>query len=560
MLTLAASAQQPANSHKQQFPTMPQPSAVMPQQFRHDMMRPMDKPATGMTLTTDIDAYAADAPGTAKQKKRSISIGRATWRHIRTVQKDAEGNTTRTQDNVVDEKGNYLEKTARSYVSGKLAGGRKYTYAYDEYGNLTKGEAYTLNPKDPENGAWLLDGKDTWEYDASQNMVKHIFQQFDMYTQQLINGSQTDYTYNERGLCTSQTDWNYNNGSWRKLMCQMAEYDEFGSICMNATLSGWDNSINGWTSGEKKVALYKSMKNGDGTYLAVSGGYEWDSAAQDWKIINEETLEYDDYGRIAEQKALHQDNSGSFWGYWYKYEYFANEKTKSYSYSWDDTNKKWTLNEYSISLFDENGCQSHTDVYNGKDELKYGNDYTWQKIMLDPIVYPDIFFVGSETSWSFLAGKEATDLGGGKVEWKNVTIKKTDEFKFASSDWTTFNWGLNYGDQPIPTDQDVRLTSGPSSQNITLDIQTDEVNCESILLDVINGIVHIKTVPTGVSEIGADKARIEVEDGSIAVTGAKQVAVYNAGGSLVGNTARTAVEPGIYMVKADGKTVKVAVK
>lgn len=558
MLTATAFAQQTVGRNPQHPAPMPRQSAAMTlQQSTRDLMRPMDKPSSDIADAPDI---TADAPATPTQKKRSISIGQAVWRHIHTVQKDAEGNIVVTQDNVVDAKGNYLEKTSRSYDNGKLTGGRKNTYAYNDYGNLTEQDAYTLDPKDPLNGDWLLTVKHTFEYDADQNTTKHLSQTLDMYTQELTSGSRTDWTYNDRRQCTSQLDWTYKEGSWTKFMYQTHDYDEFGSMYMHATLSGWDNSINGWTSGEKSVELYKSLHNASGTYLAVNGGYEWDSGAQDWKIINEYTYDYDDYDRPVSQKELHQDSYGKFWGTWFKFDYLPAGKVKRAIYSWNDTNNEWALNTYYISTYDENGCNTHTEGYDGDNCLLYTNDYTWQKITLDPITYPDIFFVGSETQWAFLAGKEATDLGGGTVEWKDITIKKGDEFKFASDDWTTFNWGTSYGDQPIPVDQDVQLTGGPSSRNITLDIQADEVRCESIRLDVVKGIVHIKTAPTGVSDINAAKARVEAKDGCIRVTGARRVAVYNANGSLVGNTALTAVEPGIYVVKADGKTVKVAVK
>ncbi len=46
----------------------------------------------------------------------------------------------------------------------------------------------------------------------------------------------------------------------------------------------------------------------------------------------------------------------------------------------------------------------------------------------------------------------------------------------------------------------------------------------------------------------------------IRVFGASEVAVYDLNGRLVGNSAANTVAPGIYVVKADGVTRKVAVK
>lgn len=66
---------------------------------------------------------------------------------------------------------------------------------------------------------------------------------------------------------------------------------------------------------------------------------------------------------------------------------------------------------------------------------------------------------------------------------------------------------------------------------------------------------------SGISGIEAgDGVTISVVNGSVEVAGAASVAVYDIYGRLVGESASTSVEPGVYVVRADGKVAKVLVK
>lgn len=67
--------------------------------------------------------------------------------------------------------------------------------------------------------------------------------------------------------------------------------------------------------------------------------------------------------------------------------------------------------------------------------------------------------------------------------------------------------------------------------------------------------------PSGVTGIeAAEGLQVSVANGVINVEGAASVAVYDLNGRLIGNTASTSVQPGIYVVFADGKASKVLVK
>ena len=527
--------------------------ALATQAQQRNLRAPLAKPDNPDML--DMPRSAPGALTTTTQKKRVVTIDNKVWRIVRTVVKDAQGDVVSTQNNTLDEKGRYTEKESRRYTDGKLTYGYKYTYAYDDNGNETRSEDYNL---DADNDKWLLTQTDEKTYDGRGNITSETIFNYDGNSQQASSGSKWEYDTNEYGqtLLYAYYDYDVENGKWLGVSRETYVYDYYGNICEQTSLSGWCDE--GWADGSKSVTRY-NYKNGKKFSLAVNGYYMWESDKQDWKIIGELSYDYDEYDRVLNYKELHQDPRGFIWGYWTHYEYIQPEYAKRTRYSWDDDLQNWLPYCYYIDTYDENKCLVHTDTYDAADNsLTYQTDNTWRQFILDPTIYPDVYFVGESTSWEFLDTMTGTDLGDGIVEWRNVTIKKGEQFKFAAGSWD-INWGLSLrDDSPAPVNKEVQLER--NGYNITVQMDAEETTFTSIRLNIVKGTLFLETAATGVSEIDASNAEIAVSGNRIRVTGAKQVAVYNASGALVGNTAETTVEPGVYMVKADGKTAKVAVK
>lgn len=78
-----------------------------------------------------------------------------------------------------------------------------------------------------------------------------------------------------------------------------------------------------------------------------------------------------------------------------------------------------------------------------------------------------------------------------------------------------------------------------------------------------NYIVYLTKAPTndysGVTTLNSDAVKVSVTAGTITVTGAKRVAIYNTAGALVSRNAATMLPAGVYIVVADGKSYKVIV-
>ena len=527
--------------------------ALATQAQQRNLRAPLAKPDNHGML--DMPRSAPDTLTTTTQKKRVVTVGNKVWRIVRTVIKNAQGDVVSTQNNTLDEKGRYTEKESRQYTDGKITSGYKYTYAYDDNGNEIRSEDYNL---DADNDKWLLTQTDEKTYDGRGNVTCETIFNYDGNSQQASSGSKWEYDTNEYGqaLLYACYDYDVENGKWLGVSRETYVYDYYGNVCEQTSLSGWCDK--GWESGNKSVTYY-NYKDGKKFSLAVNGYYMWESDKQDWKIIGEISYDYDEYNRVLNYKELHLDPRGFIWGYWTHYDYIQPEYTKRTRYSWDDDRQDWLPYSYYIDTYDENKCLVHTDTYDAADNsLIYQTDNTWRQFILDPTIYPDVYFVGESTNWDFLDNMTGTDLGDGIVEWRNVTIKKGEQFKFAAGSWD-INWGLSFrDDSPAPVNKEVQLER--NGANITVQMDTEEATFTSIRLNIVKGTLFLETNATGVSEIDASNAEIAVSGNRIRVTGAKQVTVYNADGSLVGNTAETTVEPGVYMVKADGKTVKVAVK
>jgi hypothetical protein len=78
-----------------------------------------------------------------------------------------------------------------------------------------------------------------------------------------------------------------------------------------------------------------------------------------------------------------------------------------------------------------------------------------------------------------------------------------------------------------------------------------------------NYIVYLTKAPTndysGGTTLNSDAVKVSATAGTITVTGAKRVAIYNTAGALVSRNAATRLPAGVYIVVADGKSHKVIV-
>lgn len=155
------------------------------------------------------------------------------------------------------------------------------------------------------------------------------------------------------------------------------------------------------------------------------------------------------------------------------------------------------------------------------------------------------------TSWSSdvraWAWNDAHSFTG--AEWPGASCEKVGTLTTGNSVW---RWIYDGGETDQPTGIVFNCENGATQ---TGDFQ------------FVNGgyynsfeRVGVVTEESGVQRIGNDKVTINVTDGTVSVEGARNVKIYSVSGAVaaVGNNAY--LPSGIYIVVADGKAIKIAVR
>ena len=466
------------------------------------------KTVYGKTLTTIPQNYdglklpEALASRSDKAPQRSIVIGQRAWRPDKTVYKDANGNITGITEVEWDERGKPKQSTGFDYdpYPTNIIGGFKRIYDYQDQGLPVLEELYSLNPT---TGEWWKVQRLETEYDASNQIVCQ---------QNLIYDESQNITYGVRHV-------------------NRTEYTNNGKCVVN---------------GEYRITT-------DGKF---------------WVTIKEEITVYDSQNQEIEHIYVNFDwekyiNIGSRTTYKYdgnkKYTYYYDWDSRDY-YERHPGDEGWIKDRYCIDEYDDNGCEICSTWYNTDGSINSVVEYSYKEITIASMVYPDIYLRGSMNNWESPDEYMGKDMGEGIVEWSNVTIKATDEFKFASDDWETFDWGAPNTDVLLEPNADIDLVY--RGGNICLNIEGEEIVCSKIRLDVLKGTVRFEVdkTPSGIASIDDSKSNVSVDGNTIRVDGAKNIGIYNADGKLVGSSASTTAGKGIYIVKADGRTSKVVVK
>lgn len=133
-------------------------------------------------------------------------------------------------------------------------------------------------------------------------------------------------------------------------------------------------------------------------------------------------------------------------------------------------------------------------------------------------------------------------------------------FKIADADWKIQNWGTVEEGTVIPLDTPVELIFGEASKNMVA-----TPGFKTVIFTIVNpgekAVVELSTKEAGIDNIGSDMDwSVSVVGRTITVNGAS-ADVYDLSGRCVARgVSEASVAPGLYIVSASGKAVKVAVK
>ena len=241
---------------------------------------------------------------------------------------------------------------------------------------------------------------------------------------------------------------------------------------------------------------------------------------------------------------------------------------------------------YNIKLSDEAGSASYplNDLYVSTDgTANYEDDNLAKKFWIEPFqieageskivnvkVKSDVEFSGiqanihlpSELSFTPIEGTSYIEAAEPFTEWDyfNSSLRSADHLRVISLSYSPEAGAISAGTYTLGSIQVTASEEASGECAITFtdgSLSSPEGTRNSI--DDTEAAVTISTM-TAVSEITVNNATINTANGAIMVNDATSIQVYTLSGSLVSTSSVTNVEPGYYIVVADGVAHKVAVR
>ncbi len=241
---------------------------------------------------------------------------------------------------------------------------------------------------------------------------------------------------------------------------------------------------------------------------------------------------------------------------------------------------------YNMKLSNEEGSESYplNDLYVATDGTEnYEDDNLAKKVWIEPFlieageskivdvkVKSDISFAGlqanillpSELSFTPIDGTSYIAAAEPFTEWDyfNSNLRSADHLRVISLSYSPEAEALSAGTYTLGSIQVTASEDASGECAITFtdgSLSTPDGTRNAI--DNTEATVTIST-QTAVSDITVSNTTINIVNGAIMVSDATSIQVYTLSGALVGTTIVTNVEPGYYIVVADGIARKVAVK
>ena len=192
---------------------------------------------------------------------------------------DPESTTAITEANFIRPDVNFLLDTA--YVTSASGNPQRYTYTYDENGNITS-ELLEI-----QNGnAWKYFNLKTSTYDANGNLLMSFWRVWN--NGAFVNSTKDTYTYSLEGYVLTYTYFYWENGAWVNNTHSSYSYNTAGNVVSNV-IENWENS--NWVNYSKELYVYDDNSN-----MLYAFGELW--ADTIWKNDQQYTYTYDDNGNL----------------------------------------------------------------------------------------------------------------------------------------------------------------------------------------------------------------------------------------------------------------------
>lgn len=280
------------------------------------------------------------------------------------------------------------------FASGSGAIGRMYTFALKYNANNMVSERLWLYPSAaPLNSPLVNSRRNTYTYDANNNLIKEVEEKWNMSTSAWENFQQDIYVYNNGNL-EKRTRQSWVNSAW--VNYTETEYTYNNGLNTEYAYTLW-NTANGQVTSKNKV-IYTYDANGNMTMLTnqnydlvnmvynnttrethtlnASGDIthtlseQWDNGTSAWKNYNQLMYSYDANGRNYRDTFETWDAVNSVWkpALAYQYLYDANGNNIDYTLQRWNTDSLKYINSEQL-LYD----------YNSFDQQTRYHTYTWDK-------------------------------------------------------------------------------------------------------------------------------------------------------------------------------------
>ncbi len=267
-----------------------------------------------------------------------------------------------------DNKGNKIEWIHRSTCINCSSGGNyKYEYSYDEVGNCILEFYYNLNLITFQ---WKLVYKLEQEYITNGNLLGYVFYLPQNNSDELINYSKVEYTYNDSNKLTNKMEysWNENLSEWSFSMKWEWKFNNIGQLEQNKSFS-YDLINELWTSIGKAEHFYDT-RGYDSVQIQADWNvekeiwnnytkyeYSFDSIGNEigfsvfrkdttepWQGYNKIINAFDEKGNKVLSEEYYWENEKSDWAYFKKKEWDFDDRSqliKEVSFRWESSQYKW---------------------------------------------------------------------------------------------------------------------------------------------------------------------------------------------------------------------------
>ena len=270
---------------------------------------------------------------------------------------------------------------------------RKYEYSYDENGNQNLILTYTWNT---DSQSFIPNVKYEYSYDENGNLNLQIDYTWNTDSQSFIPNQKREYTFGENGNRTSLVYFSWSSDSQSLLPYQKYEYsfDDLNREIINIRYL-FDSNSESFIPSDKYEYSYD--ENG----FKTSSSFGWNSVLEIFILSINETLEYDEQGRVSFLKL-------------YQYDICNEVKTKKnqYQYIYDDELDGRTTRQFTK---DSNG----DFIF----QYDFGSFYDENGLLVRQfgILNPDLYSTSSNFSTEYSYDSEGNNIEEIRSKWDTQT-------------------------------------------------------------------------------------------------------------------------------------------